>query len=141
MGFSSDGLPPHWAQLRWLHPGYIWVMAPDMSGDGVVSSVQSHHKEELKRQTSVIPWLQLRVLFGKQRIVHLQGMRVGQHSRRGLYRSSSHFLVGFPGGSDSKASACSVGDLGSIPGLGICPGQGNDHPLQYSSHFLITFFF
>ena len=47
--------------------------------------------------------------------------------------------MGFPGGSDSKASACSVGDLGSIPGLGISPGQGNDHPLQYSSHFLITF--
>ena len=36
------------------------------------------------------------------------------------------------GGSDSKESACSVGDLGSIPGLGGFPGGGNGNPLQYS---------
>ena len=30
-------------------------------------------------------------------------------------------------------SACSVGDLGLIPGLGRCPGKGNGNPLQYSS--------
>ena len=29
-------------------------------------------------------------------------------------------------------SACSVGDLGSIPGLGRSPGEGNGNPLQYS---------
>ena len=28
-------------------------------------------------------------------------------------------------------SACNVGDLGSIPGLGRSPGEGNDNPLQY----------
>ena len=33
---------------------------------------------------------------------------------------------------DSKESACSVGDLGSIPGSGRSPGGGNDNPLQYS---------
>ena len=32
---------------------------------------------------------------------------------------------GFPGGSDSKASACNAGDPGSIPGSGISPGEGN----------------
>ena len=37
-----------------------------------------------------------------------------------------------PGGSDGKASACNVGDLGSIPRLGRSPGEGNDNPLQYS---------
>ena len=31
-----------------------------------------------------------------------------------------------------KESACSVGDLGSIPGSGISPGDGNGNPLQYS---------
>ena len=41
-------------------------------------------------------------------------------------------IVGFPGGSDGKESACSVGDLGSIPGSGIISGGGNDYPLQYS---------
>ena len=33
-------------------------------------------------------------------------------------------FLGFPGGSDGKESACSVGDLGSIPGLGRSPGGG-----------------
>ena len=37
----------------------------------------------------------------------------------------------FPGGSDGKASANSVGDLGSIPGSGRS-GEGNGNPLQYS---------
>ena len=38
---------------------------------------------------------------------------------------------GFPGGSEVKASACSVGDPGSIPGLARSPGEENDNPLQY----------
>ena len=39
--------------------------------------------------------------------------------------------VGFPGGSGSKESACSAGDLGSAPELGRSPGEGNSYPLQY----------
>ena len=39
---------------------------------------------------------------------------------------------GFPGGSEVKASACNAGDLGSIPGSGRSPGEGNGNPLQYS---------
>ena len=39
---------------------------------------------------------------------------------------------GFPGGSEVKASACNAGGLGSIPGLGRSPGEGNGNPLQYS---------
>ena len=34
--------------------------------------------------------------------------------------------------SDSKESACNAGDLGSIPGLGRSPGEGNGNSLQYS---------
>ena len=41
-------------------------------------------------------------------------------------------LMDFPGGSDSKASVYNVRDLGSIPGLGRFPGEGNGNPLQYS---------
>ena len=37
-----------------------------------------------------------------------------------------------PGGSDSKESACNVGNPGSVSGLGRSPGEGNDNPLQYS---------
>ena len=38
----------------------------------------------------------------------------------------------FPGGSEVKASVCNVGELGSIPGSGRSPGEGNGNPLQYS---------
>ena len=41
-------------------------------------------------------------------------------------------MRGFPPDSVSKESACSAGDLGSSPGLGRSPGEGNDNPLQYS---------
>ena len=40
--------------------------------------------------------------------------------------------MGFPGGSDSKESACNIGDPGLIPGLGISSGIGNGNPPQYS---------
>ena len=38
----------------------------------------------------------------------------------------------FPGGSDGKVSAYNAGDLGSVPGWGRSPGEGNGNPLQYS---------
>ena len=41
-------------------------------------------------------------------------------------------MMGFPSGPDGKESACRVGDLGLIPGLGQSPGGGNVYPLQYS---------
>ena len=40
--------------------------------------------------------------------------------------------LGFPGGSDGKESACTVGDVGSIPGSGRFPEEGNGYPFQYS---------
>ena len=40
--------------------------------------------------------------------------------------------MGFRSGSDGKESACNAGDLGSIPGLGRSPREGNDNPLQYT---------
>ena len=40
--------------------------------------------------------------------------------------------LGFPRGSEVKASACNAGDLGSVPGLGRSPGGGHGNPLQYS---------
>ncbi|KAI4548619.1 hypothetical protein MG293_000949 [Ovis ammon polii] len=40
--------------------------------------------------------------------------------------------LGFPDGSDGKASACNAGDPGSIPGSGRSPGEGNGNRLQYS---------
>ena len=41
-------------------------------------------------------------------------------------------LPGFSGGSNGKESACNGRDLGSIPGSGRSPGEGNSNPVQYS---------
>ena len=41
-------------------------------------------------------------------------------------------MMGFPGGSAAKESACNVGDLGSVPGLGRSPGEGKGYLVQYS---------
>ena len=45
-----------------------------------------------------------------------------------------YLCMGFPGRSAGKESACNVGDLGSIPGLGRSPGEGKGYPLQYSGY-------
>ena len=49
-----------------------------------------------------------------------------------VYFSILPYTMSFPGGSEVKASACNARDLGSIPGSGRCPGEGNGNPLQYS---------
>ena len=47
-------------------------------------------------------------------------------------RLPSPVFLAFPSGLDGKESACSAGDLGSVPGLGRSPGGGRGNPLQYS---------
>ena len=46
--------------------------------------------------------------------------------------SKAPLPLGFPGSSVGKESACNVGDLGLIPGLGRSPGEEHGNPLQYS---------
>ena len=48
-----------------------------------------------------------------------------------ILKSRDITLPDFPGGSEGKASAYSVGDLGSIPGSGRSSGEGNGNTLQY----------
>ena len=52
----------------------------------------------------------------------------------GCIQSSAFIFqeMGFPCGSAVNESTCNAGDLSSIPGLGRCPGEGKDYPLQYS---------
>ena len=49
--------------------------------------------------------------------------------RNTFMNQTSKFTKGMH--TDGKESACSAGDLGSIPGLGRSPGEGNGNPLQY----------
>ena len=72
--------------------------------------------------------------LGKQR----SASRKKQSTPQVIFRQGSGICTGFPGGSDSKVSVCNAGDLGSIPGLGRCPGEGNGSPLQYSFFFFFT---
>ena len=65
---------------------------------------------------------------------HLPGQR--RHGR-GMPRPPGRYVPevskpSFPVGSEVKASAFNAGDLGSIPGWGRSPGEGNGNPLQYS---------
>ena len=61
--------------------------------------------------------------------------RILNHWNQGSPKATSilKLLTSFPGGSVSKESACNVGELGSIPGLGRSHGGGNGNSLQYSS--------
>ena len=47
-------------------------------------------------------------------------------------------LLGFPGDSAGKESACNAGDPGSIPGSGRSPATGIGYPLQYSWASLVA---
>ena len=62
--------------------------------------------------------------------------RIGHPKGSPCHSAWSHWVLlknrGFPSSSDGKASACNVGDHGSIPRLGRSPGEGNSNPLQYS---------
>ena len=47
-----------------------------------------------------------------------------------ILRTAASIFGGFPDASDGKESACNVGDLGSIPGLGRSPGGGRGPPIS-----------
>ena len=48
--------------------------------------------------------------------------------RADLFGLKYVYNLGFPGGSDGKESVCNAGDLGSVPGSGRSPGEGNGNP-------------
>ena len=56
--------------------------------------------------------------------------KLPNNCRRNHPQRGRVYLTSVPGGSDGKESACNAGDLGSVPGLGRFPGEGNGNPLQ-----------
>ena len=60
------------------------------------------------------------------------GWFLGQEDPQRRDRLPTPVFLGFPCGSVGKESACNVGDLDLIPGLGRSPGWGHGNPLQYS---------
>ena len=57
---------------------------------------------------------------------------LGQEDPLEKEHATNYSIVGLPGGSAGKESACNAEDLGLIPGLGRSPGKGTGYPLQYS---------
>ena len=78
------------------------------------------------------PWIWL----GQKRKLDLEPLDSWQgnnyHPSLTSAMASGFKWKGFPGGSDGKESSCNAGNLGSIPGLGRYPGEGNRYSLQYS---------
>ena len=64
------------------------------------------------------------LLYTDNHLLHIDHLLSKQNSSRPNFKC-------FLAGSDGKASACNVGDLGSVPGSGTPPGKGNGNPLQY----------
>jgi len=78
----------------------------------------------------------LNPIFTELPLSHFKQKKLMKHSHRISYMD--FVTIGYsssesspPGGSEAKASLCNVGDLGSIPGSGRSPGEGNGNPLQY----------
>ena len=75
--------------------------------------------------------------MGSQRVGHDEQLSLSVYSCHLLLSSASVRSIPFlsfivPIGSAAKESACNVGDLGSIPGLGRSPGEGKGYAVQYS---------
>ena len=96
---------------------------------GLVREILKNHTRILNNKVK-IPFLSF-CLFEIMPMENIKPIIQAKESRS-LNLSLFYIPQGFPGGSDSKVSSRNAGDLGSIPGLGRSPGEGNGNPLQYS---------
>ena len=72
---------------------------------------------------------------GKESACDSRRLQLDSWVRKVLWRGerlATPAFLGFPFGSAGRESACSAGDLGSIPGLGRSPGERKGYPLQFS---------
>ena len=90
--------------------------------------------------TSVHGILQARILVGCHFLLH-PGCPSGQLNQNpwgwslaSVVFNTPQVTRGFPCGSAGEESACNVGDLGSIPGLGRSPGEGKGYPRHVHVH-------
>ena len=111
----SYGGKGHRSTFHPVHPHWKGV---------VVSLIQTQQESSLKE------------FLISPRKISLEHMQRLKQQCISVFYLSFYVLVnckrGFPSGSEGKASACNVGDPGSIPGSGRSPGEGNGNPLQYS---------
>ena len=95
--------------------------------EGFIAGSEKDVPMEIKRFTAACMglWVDPFAVQGTfKRLLH-------HHNSKPSILRCSAFFMDFPGGSDGKASVYNAGDLGSSPGLGRSPGEGNGNPLQY----------
>ena len=108
--------------------GNLWFSAYRNGICSVHITIINDSHSNLHLQTGLL--LATHVLFvknfiqspGKTQPINMEPFRKPKVVRYLILLSSTH--LGFSGGSAGKESACSAGDLGSIPGLGRSPGEG-----------------
>ena len=90
-------------------------------------------EKEMASHSSTLAW-EIPGIKEPSGLQYLGSQRVGHDwaTNTYLHLLTQGIILGFPGGSDGKESACNAGDLGSVPGSGRFPGEGNGYPLQYS---------
>ena len=101
------------------------MTAPPLQKQNQVHREKKKKKKKASSKLLPVPGSQVESQAGKCSLQAL-GWAVEKQLRIGGCRAKT----GFPGGSAGKESACIVGDLGSIPGLGRSPGEGKGYPLQ-----------
>ena len=122
--FVTPGTAAHWSPLpSTISQSLLKFMSIElvMLTNHLILSPPSPFAFNLSQHQGLFPWVGFSHQLAKA--LELQ-----------LKLQSFQFKVetGFPGGSDGKESACNAGDLGSIPGLGRSPREGNGNPLQYT---------
>ena len=139
--FSNESV----LHMRWpKHWSFSFSISPSNEYSGLISfkmdwldllAVQGTLKSLLQHHSSKTPILWCSAFF----IVQLSHLYMTPRKTIALTRWTfvniplyGCMYLGFPGDSDSKVSACNVGDWGSIPRLRRSPGEGNGNPLQYS---------
>ena len=97
------------------------IRVPSLGWEDPLEEEMATHSSNLAWK---IPWM--------EEPCRLQSMRLQRVGQDWTTSFSLFLRFGFPCGSAGKESACNVGDLGSVPSLGITPGEGKGYALQYS---------
>ena len=128
---------PPWNVQTDLHPHLLscQLVSPDPTSWGCHHCAPSI--TDLPGKTIILYLLQVSITIGSVGKECLPCRRPGFDSWVGKIcgrkdRLPTPVFLGFPYGSAGKEFSYNVGDLGSIPGLGISPGEGNGNLLQYS---------
>ena len=133
-GHSLEGLM---LRLKFQYFGHLMQRAESLEKTLMLGGIRGRRKRGRQRWDG---WMASPTLWtwvwvnsgswwwtGRPGVLQFMGLqRVGHE-----WVTELNWYFTFPGGSDSKASACNAGDTGFIPGLGKASGEGNGNPLRY----------